>query len=74
MKRYAILFMLVLGFLPGCAVLNVEGAWEKVKPIVLEQGAIAADGYIDQMVADGKITPEQAEALKKAVADLAVSL
>jgi len=44
---------------------------DTIRPIVAEKGAKAANDYVDKMVADGKITADQAEALRKMIACLA---
>lgn len=57
--------ILICGFfLLGCS--TIERTFEAVKPIAIEQGIIAADAYIDGLVAEGKITAEQAAVLKEA--------
>lgn len=64
-------------FMQGCATFDdsvLEDAWQVVKPLAVEQGSALANTYIDGMVKEGKLTAEQGEALKQAVAKLAGSI
>ena len=78
MKAWELVFVyVVLAFLTGCGTTFQERSavyaaiYEKAAALVIEYGPVVADAYVADRAASGAISPEQADAIRKILAEAA---